>query len=90
MRAGTDGATAEMRPAAYMVAAGHEESSKQDHHLRVFAMAKVPSHAAASSPDATNCGVILKVRLRENRFPSHDYGARLRDGFVTMIREPPE
>ena len=45
MRAGTDGATAEMRPAAYMVAAGHEESSKQDHHLRVFAMAKVPPHA---------------------------------------------
>jgi hypothetical protein len=28
--------------AAYMVAAGHEESSKLDHHIRVFAMAKVP------------------------------------------------
>ena len=26
---------------AYMVAAGHEERSKDDHHLRMLAMAKV-------------------------------------------------
>lgn len=42
---------------AYMVAAGHEESSKQDHHLRVFAMAKVSVRDAAryARPGTAQC-----------------------------------
>ena len=40
----------EIAVAAYIIAAGHEESSKQDHHLRVFAMAKVHNSLLACLP----------------------------------------
>ena len=51
------------RSAAYMVAAGHETISIRDHHVRVFAMAKVLLAVRLSCVQFTEPPLVLRLAL---------------------------